>query len=173
MNKDNQDIKRDAGKPELSLVPMKELLYAVAEIREYGTYEKGYGKESWRDVSIERYIDALLRHAVAFADDPYGVDEESGYPHIDHIACNVAFLLELMKCKLAELRELREDIAKMYDGTTFATPNFIYPNEQPNFIYPNEQPKPKVFKVEVGDSQAEPITTFSEGSANAMLHNDK
>lgn len=27
----------------------------------------------------------------------YGVDAESGLPHLHHIACNVAFLCELMK----------------------------------------------------------------------------
>jgi hypothetical protein len=30
-------------------------------------------------------------------DDPYGVDKDSGLPHLEHIACNVAFLLELDK----------------------------------------------------------------------------
>lgn len=96
INKD-QEIKRDAGKPELSLVPMTELLNAIARVREFGTYSKGYSKESWRNVEISRYVDALLRHTIAFADDPTGCDEESGLPHIDHIACNVAFLLTLMK----------------------------------------------------------------------------
>ena len=42
-------------------------------------------------------VDALLRHTLAYLDDPSGVDEESGIPHLKHMACNIAFLCEMEK----------------------------------------------------------------------------
>ena len=34
---------------------------------------------------------------LAFAENPTGADEESGLPHLWHLACNVAFLCEMYK----------------------------------------------------------------------------
>lgn len=91
----NQEIKADAGKPQLTLVP-RQIIYDIAEVREYGI--KKYGqRESWKQVEIERYRDALFRHFMAYLDDPQGMDAESGLPHLSHVACNVAFLCELEK----------------------------------------------------------------------------
>ena len=92
----NQDIKADMGKPRLSLVPTR-AVEGIARIREYGCnkYPVG-GQDNWKDVEPQRYIDALLRHAFAFKDDPCGVDEESGLPHLWHLMCNGAFLCELL-----------------------------------------------------------------------------
>lgn len=91
----NQDIKADAGKPQLTLVPTQ-ILYDIAWVREYGV--KKYGKsESWKEVEIERYRDATFRHFLAYLDNPQGIDEESGLPHLWHLACNVAFLCEMEK----------------------------------------------------------------------------
>lgn len=91
----DQEIKADKGKPKLHLVPW-EIVNAIAVVREYGV--KKYGdKESWKSVEAERYIDALLRHTIAFAEDPEGMDVESGLPHIAHVACNVAFLCDFFK----------------------------------------------------------------------------
>lgn len=36
-----------------------------------------------------------MRHMCAYLDDLEGVDEESGLPHLWHLACNVAFLCEM------------------------------------------------------------------------------
>ena len=89
----NQDIKADSGKPRLTLVP-RQILFDVAAIREYGV--KKYGeRESWRSVEVERYRDAAFRHFMAYLDDPSGADEESGLPHLWHLATNIAFLCEL------------------------------------------------------------------------------
>lgn len=89
----NQIIKADAGKLRISLVPT-EIIRAIARVREYGVNKYGK-KESWRDVEPERYRDAFLRHVLLWMEDPHGKDIESGLRHIEHIACNVAFLLEL------------------------------------------------------------------------------
>jgi hypothetical protein len=95
MNEQNQDIKADAGKLRLTLVP-REIIRAIARARMYGL--KKYGdSESWRDVSVERYRDALFRHLLEYLDDPHGTDEESGLLHLDHLAFNVAVLCELDK----------------------------------------------------------------------------
>ena len=91
MNK--QEAKADAGKVRLTLVPRR-IFWAVARIREYGN--KKYGDpENWRQVEPQRYRDAAFRHFLAYLDDPKGVDEESGLPHLWHLACNIAFLIEM------------------------------------------------------------------------------
>lgn len=93
----NQTIKADAGKPKVSLVPT-EIVYNIARIREYGNnkYPEG-GKDNWKQVEPERYIDAAYRHLLEFLKDPTSCDEESTYPHLWHLACNIAFLCELFK----------------------------------------------------------------------------
>lgn len=89
----DQSIKADAGKLRLTLVP-RAIIKAIAEIREYGVNKYGEN-ESWRKVEVERYKDAAFRHFIAYLDNPNGVDEESGLPHLWHLACNIAFLCEL------------------------------------------------------------------------------
>lgn len=90
---DLSNAKADAGKPRLTLVPPS-LIWAVAEVREYGT-AKYHDPENWRQVEPQRYRDALFRHLLKYLDDPQSVDNESGLPHLWHVACNVAFLIEM------------------------------------------------------------------------------
>lgn len=92
---DDQTIKADAGKPKLTLVP-QQIIFDIAKVREYGVAKYG-ASESWKDVDIQRYRDALFRHFMAYLKEPQGVDEESGLPHIAHMACNMAFLCEMEK----------------------------------------------------------------------------
>lgn len=87
------DAKADSGKARLSLVPLK-ILYDVARIREFGV-QKYKDPDNWKKVEPERYRDAMMRHMCAYIEDPYGVDKESGLPHLWHLACNVAFLCAL------------------------------------------------------------------------------
>ena len=89
----DQTVKADKDKLRLSLVP-RGIIRAIARIRMYGV-EKYKDPDNWKRVEIERYRDAAFRHFLAYLDDPDGVDEESGLPHLDHLACNVAFLIEL------------------------------------------------------------------------------
>lgn len=85
--------KADTGKPRPTLVPVS-LIRAVTAVREYGT-AKYHDPENWRTVEPQRYRDALYRHWLAYLDNPHGVDAESGLPHLWHVACNVAFLIEM------------------------------------------------------------------------------
>ena len=93
----NRKAKADAGKPRLSLVP-SEIIRDIARVREYGNDKYG-DPENWKTVEPERYRDAAYRHMLAYIDDPQSIDEESGYPHLWHLACNVAFLCELEERK--------------------------------------------------------------------------
>ena len=86
--------KDDASKPILSRVP-PEIIRAIERVREYGC--RKYPEDSWKDVDPQRYWEAALRHMVAAWKDYRAVDPESGLPHIWHIACNLAFIIELEK----------------------------------------------------------------------------
>lgn len=99
---DNQKVKADYGKAKLSLVPRR-IIWDIAAIREYGNnkYPEG-GPDNWKKVDAQRYRDALYRHLMYYLDDPNGVDEESGFPHLWHLACNVAFLCELEDDRIKE-----------------------------------------------------------------------
>ena len=85
--------KADTGKPRPTLVPVS-LIWAVTAVREYGT-AKYHDPDNWRTVEPQRYRDALYRHWLAYLSDPHGVDAESGLPHLWHVACNAAFLIEM------------------------------------------------------------------------------
>ena len=89
----SQSAKADAGKPRLSLVPMA-IIWAIAYVREFGV-KKYKDPENWRNVSPERYKDALLRHITAYIEDENSTDEESGLLHLWHAACNICFLIAL------------------------------------------------------------------------------
>ena len=91
----DQKVKSDYGKAKLTLVPRR-IIWKVAAIREYGNmkYPDG-GPDNWKRVEPQRYRDAMMRHMMAYLDDPKSVDTESGFPHLWHLACNVAFLCEL------------------------------------------------------------------------------
>ena len=81
------------GKAKITLAPMQ-ILKDVAEVREYGV--KKYGSvDSWKEVPIEDYRDALFRHLLEYVKDPNSVDKESGIKHYKHIACNLAFICEM------------------------------------------------------------------------------
>lgn len=91
----NQQAKADQGKPHPSLVPVA-LIEGVMAVREYGN-RKYHDPDNWKTVEPDRYHQAMLRHILAAWNDPYKVDPESGLLHIQHVACNIAFLLEMKK----------------------------------------------------------------------------
>lgn len=90
-----QEAKSDGGKMRVSLVPLQ-IISDIAEVREYGI-AKYKDPDNWRRVELERYANALFRHFQAFLSDPASVDDESGIEHYKHMACNIAFICELMK----------------------------------------------------------------------------
>lgn len=90
-----QDAKADDGKPTLSLVPT-EIIFEIEKVRSYGN-KKYHSPDNWKQVEVERYHEALLRHTLAMWDDINARDKESGLLHLSHMATNIAFILELMK----------------------------------------------------------------------------
>mgnify|MGYP002571861995 FL=1 len=90
-NKDQQ-VKADAGKPRPTLTPVS-LIDAVTAVRMYGN-AKYHDPENWRQVEPQRYRDALYRHWLAYLKGEK-CDQESGLPHLWHLACNAAFLIEM------------------------------------------------------------------------------
>ena len=90
-----QEAKADAGKLELDLTPWQ-IVRDIAEVRMYGNAKYG-DPDNWKTVELRRYINALLRHLLAFLEDHYSKDEESGIEHYEHMACNMAFICDMMK----------------------------------------------------------------------------
>lgn len=85
-------MKRLTGKPEALRQRKLSIIEAVGYVRTYGV--KKYGENTnWEKVESGRYRAALMRHLCLR--DPHGLDEESGLPHLWHMACNIAFLCEL------------------------------------------------------------------------------
>ena len=81
----NQEIKADAGKAQVSLVPMQ-IVFDIAHIRMFGNM-KYKDPNSWRQVEVQRYIDALGRHCLAFLNDPYG--KRTAAPMAFRMQCGV------------------------------------------------------------------------------------
>ena len=92
-----QEAKADQGKPCPSLCPVS-LIEAVTAVRMFGL-QKYHDPDNWKKVEPERYHQAMLRHILAAWNDPYKIDPESGFPHIAHVATNIAFLLEMKEEK--------------------------------------------------------------------------
>ena len=96
----DQKAKADAGKLPLTMVP-RQIIREIARIRMYGNQKYG-DPENWKQVSVERYRDAAFRHFLSYLDDPHGLDEESGLPHLSHLCTNCAFLCEMEKMEHEE-----------------------------------------------------------------------
>lgn len=91
--RNDQTAKADNGKLQITLVP-RQIIRDIARVRMFGN-AKYKDPNNWKQVSKERYRDAMCRHMLAYLDDPKGVDEESGLTHLAHLATNVAFLCEM------------------------------------------------------------------------------
>ena len=92
----SQTAKADAGKPQLTLVPRK-IIWAIAKVRMYGVNVKypQTGRDGWKTIDKERIQDAMFRHMLKYLENPEAVDEDSGLPHLWHLATNCAFLCEM------------------------------------------------------------------------------
>ena len=118
LNKESDyHAKSDYGKAKLSLCPRR-IIWDVAAIREYGNakYPDG-GPNNWRGVEVERYRDAAARHFLRYLDDPRAVDSESGFPHLWHLACNIAFLCEMEDMYLSKNPEVVKALKVIFEDT--------------------------------------------------------
>lgn len=79
------------GKLKLSLVP-RGIIEKITEVREFGNSKYG-NPDGWKLMSKQDYWEACLRHAEKARNDITAVDEESGLPHLYHLACDLAFVL--------------------------------------------------------------------------------
>lgn len=89
--------KDDVGKPRMDLLP-PELLTATAVVLTFGA--KKYSDRNWeRGMNWSRVFGALQRHLWAWWDGE-GKDIETGYSHLWHASCCLAFLIayEARRC---------------------------------------------------------------------------
>lgn len=94
--KPGQEVKADAGKPELSyLLEFPKALAGMSRVSEYGA--RKYGRNTWRRVEKQRYIDALLRHTIAIGPNALAKDNESKLFHVWQVMWNAAAIAELIE----------------------------------------------------------------------------
>lgn len=82
--------KNDDGKPRLDLLP-PELMLSVGQVLAFGAQK--YGDRDWElGMRWGRVYAAMQRHLIAWwaGED---TDDETGFSHLAHAACCVAFLL--------------------------------------------------------------------------------
>jgi len=74
----------------MELLPLA-ALEAVAAVMTFGAAK--YADDGWKSLpdGENRYTGAMLRHLTAIQEGEL-VDDESGLPHIAHVACNALFL---------------------------------------------------------------------------------
>ena len=101
----DQTAKSDAGKPTYTLVPPA-ILDSIEAVRAYGN-RKYSSPDNWRQVEPQRYWEACLRHARAAWNDYTAKDPESGLLHIEHCACNIAFLLQFISEDIDEIEHTK------------------------------------------------------------------
>ena len=86
-------IKHDADKPLVGLLSSKWLI-EVSKVLTFGA--KKYGDHNWRKgMKASRLFNAMQRHLLAW-NDGQDNDDESGLCHLDHAACCLMMLRELM-----------------------------------------------------------------------------
>ena len=97
MNEDNQDIINDLlnYRKCLCIVRGAIIVKDIAEVRMFGN-KKYHSPDNWKQVDVSKFIDAMLRHTLEFINDHDSIDAESGLPHYKHIACNLAFICDMM-----------------------------------------------------------------------------
>jgi len=87
-----QTKQADGAKPSLSAIPLR-ALQTEARAFEFGRLQ--YSPWNWRSIDVDQslYVDAALRHILAYAhEEPY--DRESGVHHLGHARACLAILLD-------------------------------------------------------------------------------
>lgn len=87
-------VKQDSFKLRMDLIP-PEAEEALAQILTYGA--KKYAPRNWeKGISADRVYAALRRHLLGWIKgEP--IDAESGFSHLDHALCCLAFLVTFEK----------------------------------------------------------------------------
>ena len=85
----DQSKKADGEKLRMELIPTSAYI-GLGRVLTHGADK--YGPNTWQEVEYERYVGALIRHLIAFIDDPNGVDSDSGLKHTEHLLANAVFL---------------------------------------------------------------------------------
>lgn len=92
-------VKFDEGKPRMDLLP-PELLTEVAKVLTFGANK--YSERNWeKGMDWGRVYGALQRHLNAWASRE-GCDKETGFSHLSHAACCIAFLIAYEKRNVGE-----------------------------------------------------------------------
>jgi len=89
-------LKFDTDKPRLELVDAL-ATEGLAKVLTFGA--KKYAANNWRNgIAYSRLLGGIERHLLAIKRGE-DTDPESGLPHVDHLACGVMFLSNLMKTR--------------------------------------------------------------------------
>lgn len=87
-------IKFDKDKAPMSLLP-SDALEEIARVLDVGA--KKYGKGNWaKGLKIQRLLDAAMRHISSF-NKGIDVDDETQTLHVANAACNLMFVIWMMK----------------------------------------------------------------------------
>lgn len=91
-----KDVK---GKPRLGFI-YRSFLDEISKVREFGAH-KYKNHNTWRNVNIDDYYHAVMRHVTAMCDARFNPesretldDAESGLRHAAHAACNLMYIVE-------------------------------------------------------------------------------
>ncbi len=68
---------------------------SINDVMHFGANK--YEVDGWKKVNIEKYIKSLDNHYKKVEKDILSVDSESGLLHLEHLAANVAIILEKIK----------------------------------------------------------------------------
>jgi len=87
-------VKGDGTKPRptLLLKSCNKAVQSVIDVLEYGA--RKYSADNWKKVEHERYLDAALRHMIAYTSGEVN-DSESGKHHLAHTMCCILFMLQM------------------------------------------------------------------------------
>lgn len=92
-------VKHDQGKCRLDLIP-PEAMFALGDVLTFGANK--YGDRNWeKGMKWSRLYGAALRHLMKWWWNK-GPDEETGYSHLWHALCCIAFLVTYEQRKLGE-----------------------------------------------------------------------
>lgn len=94
--KEATGLKYDKEKPRMDLIDA-DFLEGLAKVLTFGS--KKYAAHNWRGgIAVSRLIASSYRHlgAVNRGED---IDQESGLPHVYHLACCVMFLSSMLETR--------------------------------------------------------------------------